>query len=180
MRPAALSSRQPADRLLVRCIRGGLAWCAILSASVLPARAAAEVTYQSSCEVVDTARLESFGRDGQPAQVSHFSCRITGGPLDGAIVAGTNIWDMADKAGGTLLGSIAVAQRAGASVMYELRDVTRTLKTHNGHVVGWEAKSRGVYKAASGSAAALEGKTFNSIARFTGPRTYTISSTINE
>lgn len=163
-----------------RRMRGALALAGVLAALGMSPVAADEIKYRSDCQVIDTTRLEKFGHDGQAAQLSHFTCRITGGPLDGSVVTGTNIWDMGDEGGGALLGSIAVAQKAGSSVMYEVHDVTRSLKFSNGRVVGWEATSWGLYKAASGSAAPLVGKTFSSVARFTSPKTFTIENTIND
>jgi hypothetical protein len=169
------------DRARKRLIRRVLAVAGILGVvAASPVVGSAETTYRSNCHVTDNIPLEGFGRDGKAARLSRFSCRIKGGPLDGAIVTGTNIWDMSDQAGGTLLGSIAIAQRKGASVMYEVRDVVRRVKTRDGRIVGWDATSQGVYTAASGSAAPLAGKTFRSVTRFSNPRTYTISSTIDD
>lgn len=161
-------------------MRGALALVGALAALCTSPVAADEIKYRSDCQVTDTTRLEKLGRDGRAAHLSHFTCHITGGPLDGSVVTGTNIWDMGDEGGGALLGSIAVAQKTGSSVMYEVHDVTRSLKFSNGRAVGWEATSWGIYKAASGSAAPLAGKTFSSVARFTSPRTFTIENTIND
>lgn len=163
-----------------RRISRAIACAAVCGASAFPALAETGVTYTSTCKVTDTTRLENFGRHGEAAQLSHFNCRISGGPLDGAVVTGTNMWDMADEAGGSLLGSIAVAQRADTRVMYELRNVVRRPRISDGRVVGWEATSWGIYKAASGSAAALVGRTFSSVARFTSPGTFTIANTIDD
>jgi len=161
-------------------LRGAAAWVGILAALAVPSVASAETRYRSDCQVVDTTRLESFGRNGQPAQLSHFTCRITGGPLHGSFVTGTNIWDMSNGAGGMLLGSIAIAQRAGSNVMYEVHDVTRKPQTRDGKVVGWEATSWGVYKSATGSAAHLAGKTFTSVVHYTSPRAFVIDNIVNE
>lgn len=170
----------PARSPVKRRMRRALALAGVLAALGMSPVAADEVKYHSDCQVTDTTRLEKLGREGQDAHLSHFICHITGGPLDGSVVTGTNIWDMGDEGGRALLGSIAVAQKPGSSVMYEVHDVTRSPKYSNGHVVGWETTSWGIYKAASGSAAPLAGKTFSSVARFTSPRTFTIENTIND
>ena len=161
-------------------MRGALALAGALAALGMSPVAADEIRYRSNCQVTETTRLEKLGRDGQAAQLSHFTCHITGGPLDGSVVTGTNIWDTRDEGSGALLGSIAVVQKPGFSVMYEVHDVTRSPKFSHGRAVGWETTSWGIYKAASGSAAPLVGKTFSSVARFTGPRTFTIENTIND
>ena len=156
---------------------GGLVALAALAA---PSISIAQITYRSDCQVVETTRLENFGHEGRPAQLSHFTCRIKGGPLHGSFVTGTNIWDVSDGAGGMLLGSIAIAQRAGSNVMYEVHDVSRRPQTREGRVVGWEATSWGIYKSATGTAAALAGKTFTSVVHYTGPRTFIIENIVNE
>lgn len=173
------SLRRPARMPVARRLALALAWAAVGGALAVPALADSKVTYASDCRITDTVRLENFGPHGEAAELSHFSCRISGGPLHGAAVTGTNIWDTADEAGG-LLGSIAVAETPDARVMYEVHDVVRRAQTRDGRVVGWEATSWGIYKAASGSAAALAGRTFTSVVRFTGPRTYTIANTIHD
>ncbi len=109
---------QPATGRLHRAA-AGVGFLAALALWAAPSVASAEVKYRSECQVIDTTRLENFGHDGRPAQLSHFTCHITGGPLHGSFVTGTNIWDLSDGAGGTLLGSIAIAQRAGSSFVIE-------------------------------------------------------------
>ena len=158
----------------------GVAFLAALAVWAAPSVAGDGGRYRSDCQVIDTTRLENFGPDGSPAQLSHFTCRIIGGPMHGSFVTGTNIWDVSDGAGGMLLGSIAIAQRAGSNVMYEVHDVSRNPQTRDGKVVGWEASSWGVYKAATGSAAQLVGKTFTSVVHYTGPRTFVIDNIIND
>ena len=64
--------------------------------------------------------------------------------------------------------------------MYEVRDVTLNLTTGKNGAVGWQATSWGLYKAATGAAAALAGKTFTSVAHLTGPRTFTVENTIDD
>ena len=184
MRQAIRSRCRPADhpatdRVCRTATRIGVLVVSSIALAA-PSVAIAEVKYRSDCQVVDTTRLENFGHDGRPAQLSHFTCNITGGPMHGSFVTGTNIWDMSNGAGGMLLGSIAIAQCAGANVMYEVHDVTRHPQTREGKVVGWEASSWGVYKSATGTAAALAGKTFKSVVHYTGDRTFTIENIINE
>lgn len=178
--------RQPADQPAGTCMRNAtnaaacLALLVAFAAPAAPVVSGAEGRYRSDCEVVETTRLENFGHDGQPARLSHFTCRITGGPLHGSAVIGTNIWDMSGGVSGILLGSIAIAQRPGANVMYEVHDVNHHLQTRDGKVVGREATSWGVYKSATGSAAHLAGKTFTSAVHYTSPRTFIIENIIDE
>jgi len=142
--------------------------------------ACADIRYRCECQVVETTYLEHFGRQGQRAELSNFTCRIIGGPLNGFVVNGTNLWESAGKARGALLGSMAVAQGASSSVVYQSYDVKRRLRRGKDDAVRWEASSWGLYRTASGSVAFLAGKTFRSIARATGPGTFTIDNTIND
>lgn len=185
MRQANRLRARSADQPWTDRIWRATAWTAALLASLTtlgaPTIASAQVKYRSDCQVVDTNRLESFGHDGRPAQLSHFTCRITGGPLHGSSVTGTNIWDLSEgETAGMLLGSIAIAQRAGMNVMYEVHDVTRHTQIRDGKAVGWTASSWGIYKSATGSAAYLAGKTFTSAVHYTGPGTFVIDNIIGE
>lgn len=145
-----------------------------------PLSSAAGTQYHSDCRVVDTTKLEHFGSQGQPAEMTHFTCRITGGMLDGFVVTGTNIWEPEKEGGRILVGSLAVAQKAGSTVVYEVNQGARKLQTSKGPSAGWESNSLGSYRLATGSAAPLAGKTFSSVARSTGPGTFTIDNTIDD
>jgi hypothetical protein len=183
MRQAIRSRCRPALQPATDRVCRGASWIGVLVVSSIALAASsvarAEVTYHSDCQVVDTTRLANFGHDGSPAQLSHFTCHIIGGPLHGSFVTGTNIWDMSNGTGGVLLGSIAIAQRAGSNVLYEVHDGTRHQQTREGKVAGWGASSWGVYTSATGAAAALKGKTFTSVVHSTGPRTFTVENVIN-
>jgi hypothetical protein len=160
-------------------IRTALALAGGLLALGVPLSTVAGTHYHSDCRVVETTKLEHFGNEGQPAEMTHFTCGITGGPLDGFAVTGTNIWEPGSGGGRTLLGSLAVAQKAGSIVVYEVNRGAKKVQTSQ-DPVRWESTSLGSYKSATGSAAPLAGKTFSSVARYTGPGTFTIDNTIDD
>lgn len=159
--------------------RGPALLCA-LAACAIALPASAETHYRSDCRVVETTRMAHFGRKGEAAELSMFTCRIRGGPLHGFVVNGTNLWEIGGKSPNMLLGSMAVAQGPGASVVYEVYDVKRRPRRGNDDVKGWESTSWGVYKSASGAVAFLAGKTFTSVVRSTGTGTFSIDNTVNE
>lgn len=145
-----------------------------------PPSTAADIRYHSDCRIVETGKLKQFGNQGQNAEITHFKCRITGGLLDGFAVTGTNIWEPDQRGGRTLLGSLAIGQKTGSTIVYEVHQGTRKRRTTRGRLVGWESTSLGSYRLATGSAASLAGKTFKSVARYSGPGTFTIDNTVND
>lgn len=176
----ACSCHRPAKAITRSAIRTAVASAAVLVALGAPRSTAAGARYHSDCRVVDTTKLAHFGNEGQPAEMTHFTCRITGGLLDGFVVTGTNIWEPDAGGGRTLLGSLAFARKAGSTVVYEVNQGARKVQTSTGSSVSWESTSLGSYRLATGLAATLAGKTFSSVARSTGPGTFTIDNTIND
>jgi hypothetical protein len=161
-------------------IRTAVASAVALVALGAPLSTVAGAKYHSDCRVVDTTKLEHFGNEGQAAEMTHFTCRITGGLLDGFVVHGTNIWE--PKKGGerSLLGSLAFAQKAGSTIVYEVNQGGRKFPTSKDSSVRWESASLGSFRLATGSAAPLAGKSFSSVARYTGPGTFIIDNMIND
>lgn len=138
----------------------------------------AQPRYHSECRIMDGTHLKHFGGKGQPAELSHFTCRISGGPLDGFVVNGTNIWEL-DTAQATLIGSLAVAQKATSTLVYEVQHVVRKEQVVRGRVIGRQGISHGIFKAGTGSALPLVGKTFTSVARQSGPGRFSIDTIVD-
>jgi hypothetical protein len=144
----------------------------LLAALGAPLPVAAQMNLHYDCRVTGTSHLDRRAKSHDP-EVSDFTCRITGGLLDGFVATGTNIMEP-QEGGSRLVGSIIVAQKAGSIVVYEVSEATRRLKTIKGGVLGWESTSVGTYKLATGSAAPLAGKSFSAVARSGGPGVFTI------
>ena len=141
------------------------------------AASASGPTSRFDCQVTDTEALAQLGSDGGPAELTHFSCRVRGGLLDGFVATGTNIWN-GQQRDGRLLGSLVVARKNGSVVVYEVTQVTRAAMPPGPDTGGWEGRGRGIYKLATGGAVALAGKTFRSVARSAGPGAFTIDTTV--
>jgi hypothetical protein len=173
-RSCCLAARRAAGRR----IGNAVALACALGASVAPLATVAQTRYHSDCRVIGEMNLEHFGREGQPAELSHFTCRISGGPLDGFVVNGTNIWELRGGQG-SLIGSMAIAQKASSILVYEIQDVVRKQQTDQGRVIGRQGASHGIFKAGTGSAVSLVGKTFSSVARRTAPGRFSIDSVVD-
>ena len=174
--PSCWRAARQAARGRIASAAVGLA--CVLGASAAPLSTVAHIGYHSDCRVIDETELERFGSEGEPAELSHFTCRISGGPLDGFVVNGTNIWELSGGRG-TLIGSFAIAQKGDSSLAYELQEVVRKQQMVQGRVIGREGTGRGFFKAGTGSAVSLVGKTFSVVARRTGPGRFSIDTVVD-
>ena len=138
---------------------------------------ASEATSRFDCHVTDTESLARLGSDGGPAELTHFSCRVRGGLLDGFLATGTNIWNGSLR-DGHLLGSLVVARKQSSVVVYELTQVTRNPMPPGADAGGWEGRGTGIYKLATGAAIPLAGRTFRSVSRSAGAGAFTIETVV--
>jgi hypothetical protein len=143
-----------------------------------PCAAGASTASHFDCRVTGTAALERLGREGQTVELSQFTCRITGGILDGFVAAGTNIWEPGADSAATLLGSIVVAHKAGSVVVYEVEQATRKGAGPDGKARA--GSGHGHYKLATGTAAALAGHAFRTVARREGPDRFSIDAIVED
>lgn len=153
-----------------------------LACGLLPLAAAAafasEPASRFDCRVTGTETLPGLAPDGRGAEVSRFTCRVHGGPLDGFVATGTNIWG-GPLRDGLLLGSLVVARKANSVVVYEVQEVKRRARAPGADVQCWEGQGTGVYKLATGVAAHLAGKSFHSVARSAGAGRFTIDTVVD-
>jgi hypothetical protein len=160
-------------------IRIRLTLSCVLVALAAPVPASAEMKHHYDCRVTGTSAVDHLGRDGQTAELTHFTCHITGGLLNGFVATGTNVLEP-QKGGARLVGSIVVAQKAGSTVVYEVSEGTRRFKKNKGRVVGWESTGKGTFKTATGAAAALAGRSFSSFVRSGGPGAFSIEVVVGD
>lgn len=150
--------------------------CALLPLAAAAALAG-EPTSRFDCHVTGTESLPGLAPAGGVAELTRFTCRVRGGPLDGFEATGTNIWD-GEQRRGRLLGSLVLARRDTAVVVYELTRVTRDPGQRGADASSWEGRGTGIYRLATGPAVALAGRTFRSIARSSGPGAFTIETVV--
>ena len=160
------------------CIRA-VAPIALAALTAMPALAAANARSHFDCRVTSSTRLEHLGREGQPAELSEFICRVTGGLLDGFVATGTNIWEYG-KDHDELIGSIVIVRKADSAVVYEVQHATRRMPPPQRRGAPREGTGYGLFKMATGSAAALAGKSFRSVARAGAAGTFTVDTVVGD
>lgn len=158
-----VSCRNP---VVLALVLGTLAWAA-------PATAQPS-TFRVLCTTYGSNSLEPVGdREGHSIQAAEAACVTEGGALDGTVTTQNTLWEF-DKGAGTMLSSHGFSRKPGAVAAYANSSGTLTFQTSEGKVTGWLATGKGRYLVATGSAAALTGKTYGWQARPTGPRTYVV------
>lgn len=134
----------------------------------LPAAAQVSPGSKGLCNAVGSAHMEPLrDREGHSLSVQTFTCRVEGGPMNGAVLTGTNTYEW-DKGVAVGLSGSMIARSGTGTYVAVFRDFGVTLTTVDGRVTGWVAKTTGTYRLATGAAAALNGKTFSTVAKPTG------------
>lgn len=141
----------------------------ILLALLLPLSATAQ---SWDCNTVGAAPLEQLDGEGHAVQVTQYTCRVTGGALDGFVTTATNIWEF-HKTSGKLLASSGIMRKPGAMLVFQA-DGMQELIMVDGRPGGWESVGTGVYKLATGTAAALAGRRFTFVARPSAAGTFSV------
>jgi hypothetical protein len=134
----------------------------------------AALSYRLLCQTVGTSPPESLGdREGHSISVVQQSCRVEGGPMEGAIMTGSVVYEW-DKAQGIGLSGHAVMRKAGATVVLQLGEFKNALTMTDGKATGFLGTGQGSYKLVTGSATVLAGKTFTYVGKPSGPGQYTV------
>lgn len=147
---------------------------ALMAALVLgilgsPAIAQVSAGSRGLCNAVGSTHMEPLrDREGHNLSVQTFTCRIEGGPMNGAVLTGTNTYEW-DKGVAVGLSGSMIARSGTGTYVAVFRDFGVTLTMADGRVTGWVAKTTGTYRLATGAATALNGKAFSTLAKPTGP-----------
>jgi hypothetical protein len=110
--------------------------------------------------------------EGHSITVGQVTCHIDSGPLSGAILTGTDIYEW-NGTNAVALSASGVVRKPGATAVYQESGGKLALTMADGKVTGWTATSRLTYVLATGGAAALAGKSFLITAKPTGPGQFT-------
>jgi hypothetical protein len=148
-----------------------LRYLAIAAAVVMCTSAYAQsgVSFKFSCNAIGNSPPEPLGdREGHAVGVGQFACRTEGGPLDGAVLTGTQIWEY-DRTNAVGLAGSGVVRKPGALAVYQNNESKLALTLTDGKVTGSTGSGRGRYALATGAAAALNGKTYSYTFASTGP-----------
>jgi hypothetical protein len=143
------------------------------------AQTSTPIAQRSTCMSIGTAPPEPVGdREGHTYSVNQYICQNQGGPFDGAVLTGTNIWE-ADKGISVMLTGGGVIRKPGMSAVFVLTEGRSSLTMADGKVTGFSGTAKGVYKVAAGTASSLVGKSFSSTFRSTGAGQFMIDTTID-
>ena len=148
-----------------------LRYLAIAAAVVMCTSAYAQsaTSFRFLCQNIGNHPPEPLGdREGHSVGVAQFTCRTEGGPLDGAILTGSQIWEY-DKTNAVALTGSGVVRQRGAVAVYQNNEGKLALTLTDGKVTGSTGSGRGRYALATGAAAALNGKTYSYTFASTGP-----------
>lgn len=160
----------------------GVAVALVLAGLVaVPVSVLAQTPNQSRmhCLANGNSPPEALGdRQGHAISVSEFTCRMEGGPLDGGVGTGTQVYEWEGVKGVGKAG-FGVGRSSGGKVVYVNTEITNTLTVTDGKVTGFVATGRGYYPVATGTAQALVGKTYSFITKSTGPGQFTVETTLD-
>ena len=136
--------------------------------AVTPSAFAGEIA-KASCQVI--GRMESLeligDRDGHGIIPHTTSCRMASGLLDGGLQTLDSLWEW-DQTTGALLAASGVVRKPGAIVVFTFTEGKLALTMADGKVTGFTGAGKGRLPLASGSAAALAGKSFAWTIKSTG------------
>jgi hypothetical protein len=147
----------------------GIAGAAAAMVFCSSAVAQSGLSYRLSCQSIGTSPPEPLGdREGHAVAVGQYTCRTEGGPLDGGVLTGNQIWEY-DKTNAVGLAGNSVTRKPGAYAAAQVTESKLALTVADGRVTGFTGSGRAVYVMAIGSAAPLKGKTFSYTFQTTGP-----------
>lgn len=134
----------------------------------------AGVVGRYECNIVGTASQDPIGdRDGHQLSSFQFSCLGVEGLLKGAVYTAVGISEW-DGPRGTQLLTGGVHRAAGGLAVTQMLEGAGSIIAKDGKPVGWETHGKSVFKFASGSLAALSGKTVSYTSQLTGLNRFSI------
>ena len=142
---------------------------ALAFAATAPGAGAQEVILTTNCFQVGPAAPEPLGdHEGHAISVEQDVCVDKTGPFVGAVVTMTNVWEWNGPTA-TLVSSAGVARKPGANTAIQLTTGKIELTMVDGKVTGAVASGTGRWPIATGSVAALAGKSFTWTSKGIGP-----------
>ena len=139
--------------------------------------ALAETVGRLECSVVGAVSQDPIGdKDGHRITTVQYSCFGVEGLLKGALYSGfsTSEWDGPQ---GTYLSGGGIIRVAGGLAVTQLTEGTGSVVMKDGKPAGSEASGKGLIKFASGTLAALSGKTVKFETKPTGVGRFSIELT---
>lgn len=148
----------------------------VLGSAMAPLPAAALGHFE--CTVVETVR-QPTERVDHADYLTHYTCRVTDGLLEGFVISASTRWEAAGKEG-KLLASLGFGRKGDATIVYEAtQGAVPNLENTPDAAVGWESTAVATVKAATGAAAHLSGKSFTLQGRATGPGRFSMKAVLS-
>ena len=142
--------------------------CSALSLIGASGFALAETIGRYECNVVGTISPELIGDRSEHSLVSYqFSCFGVAGLLKGAVYSAIHVSEW-DGSQGTFLLVGGVHRSAGGFAVTQMSDGAGSVVVKDGKRIGSTSSGKATFKFASGTLAALSGKTVNFTSKSTG------------
>lgn len=152
---------------------------AVVAALACPATAAlaqAASTFRLHCYTVGSSPQEALGdREGHAISMGEFVCRTEGGPLDGALATGQNIWEW-NGTNATALGGISLTRGPRGMSAYQAIEGKLALVLADGKPAGFTGSGHGKIMLATGAAAATNGKILSWSLKSTAPGQFVVDA----
>jgi hypothetical protein len=132
----------------------------------------ADMVGRYECSVVGSSSPEPIGdRTGHSFQSIQYSCVGVDGLLKGAVLSGNAMveWDGPKS---TFLAASTAHRAAGGLAVGQLLEGNGSIVMKDGKPIGQDASGKAVIKLASGTFAALSGKTLKWVSKPTGPNRF--------
>lgn len=146
--------------------------CSALALIAANGLAFADIVGRYECTVVGSSAPEPIGdRAGHSIQGIQYSCLGVDGLLKGAVLTGNAVveWDGPKS---TFLAASTTHRAPGGVVVGQLLEGTGSIAMKDGKPVGQDASGTAVIRLASGTFAALSGKTLKWVSKPTGPNRF--------
>ncbi len=151
--------------------------CSALSSIGASGFAFAETIGRFECSIIGTASPEPIGgRTGHGLASVQYSCFGVDGLLKGAVYTGSNISEW-DGPLGTFLSAGGIYRAPGGLAVTQLMEGTGSVIMKDGKPVGAETSGKTIFKFASGTLAALSGKTVKFVSQPTGAGRFNLELT---
>lgn len=135
---------------------------------------AASAQFQLQCLSTGGPAAEPLGdREGHAVAAGISTCRVVGGPMDGAIATQYALWEH-EKTTARMLASYGISRKPGSMLVGVQTKGEMQVQFKDGRFVSWSATGDGYVANATGQAASLSGKKYTWSSRFTGPGAYVI------
>ena len=145
---------------------------AIAFALAVPSATAQELHGHDVCRDVGGFTPEQLGdREGHALAIGQVSCQVTEGPLAGAVVTETSMFEW-DGPKAKELSDYGVARKPGATQAFQHTDGTLEVTMTDGKPSGWTASGHGIVTLATGSWASFNGKKYEWTGKGTGPNVF--------